>query len=188
MKNLLLVIVIISISGCNTHTMVKNEAQTIKAITVTPTLKWNKVPSMFSVGKVPTWTADGLSLNTISFFSDIKDGKPLIKSSKKEQYPVFKADMLPTELVEMIESTVSKAYQAKILSSGALRPILIGSDDGFEYTFEFVATDELPRKGYIAGVVKDEKLHLIFYQAARLHYYDSLVEDVQNIVSSAIIN
>lgn len=187
MKNLMLIIVVALLAACSVHSIVKDQPQTIKSITVTPTLIWNKVPSNLSVGGVPTWTADGISLNSLSFFSDIKDGKTLIRATKKEQYPIFKADMLATELVELIESTLAKAYAAKVLSSGNLKPLTIGNDDGFEYTFDFVAGDELPRRGYIVGAVKNEKLHIIFYQAARLHYYDSRVEDVRNIVKTAVI-
>jgi len=187
MKKIVLLIIVTILGACSTHSIVTDKPQTIKSITVTPTLIWNKVPSNLSIGGVPTWTADGISLNSLSFFSDIKDGKTLIKATKKEQFPIFKADMLPTELVELIESTLAKAYEAKVLSSGNLKPLKLGNDDGFEYTFDFVAGDELPRRGYIAGAVKNEKLHIIFYQAARLHYYDTRVGDVRDIIKTAAI-
>jgi hypothetical protein len=187
MKRYLLILILFIVSACSTHSIVKDTPQTIKGITVTPTLIWNKVPSTLAVGGVPTWTADGISLNSISFFSDIKDGKSLVKATKKQQFPTFRADMLPTELIELIESTLAKAYQAKILNQGELAPLMLGTDDAFEYTFDFVTGDELPRRGYVVGAVKNEKLHVIFYQAARLHYYDSRVADVKSIVNTAVI-
>jgi len=188
MKNIITItFLLILFTGCTQSTLVETGQQTIKSIVVTPTNEWNQVPKMFSIAGLPTWTIDGVSLNSLSFISDIKDGETLIKNSNNKEYPIYTSDMLPTELAELFESSIAIAFQGKVTEPGKLRPIKIGGHHGFEYNFEFVADDELLRKGYVAAAIKDEKLHLIFYQAAKLHYFDNNLESVKLLVSTATI-
>ena len=185
MKKICLFTVIVLLSACAQYSMVKSGPQTMGPMTVTPSHDWNQVPSTASLGSLPTWTADGITLDTVTFFADVEDGKPLIKPSRKDEtYPVFQANMLPTELVDVFESTLAKAYNAKITQSGQLKPVILDGKPGFEYTFEFVTPDELTRRGYIAGMVKDGHLHMIFYQAAKLYYFEHQLENVRMMVSS----
>ena len=187
MMKILWMFALCSVTGCAQYTAIDNSPQQIKGITVTPSNEWNKVPSAHSFGGAPTWTQDGVSLNTISFLSNIKDGEAIVRVTKNDEYPVFRADMLPTELVELIETTIVKVSQGRILSSGQLQPRTIDSNMGFEYTFEYVAQDDLPRKVYVVAVIKNEQMHAILYQAARLHYYDSGFDSVRRLISTASI-
>lgn len=186
-RAILLLLTVFMLSACAQYAVIKPEQQSIKSIVVTPTEEWNDVPRNFSVAGLPTWTIDGISLNSLSFVSDIKDGQPLIENGNEKEYPKFKSDMLPTELAELFESTIAIAFEAKITEPGAMRPIKIGGHQGFEYDFEFVASDELLRKGYVAAAVKDETLHMIFYQAPRLHYFDTNYQSVKHLVNNAAI-
>jgi hypothetical protein len=187
MRRLLLVLLLAALGGCASYAVVESGPQKVKAITVTPSQEWNKVPPMLAPGHLPTWTSDGVSLNTIAFISEIEDGKTLIDAPAKEEFPVFRSDMLPTEIVELIESTIAKLYQGTIAESGQLRPLTLGGVTGFEYRFGFVGQDKLPRQTYVAGAVKDGKLHVILYQAARMHYFDRHIESVAQMVTTAEI-
>lgn len=80
---------------------------------------------MFSVAGLPTWTIDGISLNSLSFIYDIEGGQPLINDNDKN-YPIFNLDMLPTELTDLFESTVAIAFDGNIVEKGVLRPVKIG--------------------------------------------------------------
>jgi len=186
-KLLLITALTILISGCDQYTIVKSEQQTVKSFIVNPTGEWNKVPKIFSLSGLPTWTVDGISLNSLSFISEVEVGDTLLPNTDEKKYQTFEADMLPTELVELIESSFALAYGAKVVYKGKLKPIKIGLTQGFQYDFEFVASDDLSRKGFIAAAVKNDQLHLIFYQAAKLHYYDTYFEDVVHIVNTASI-
>lgn len=189
MKRLFIITAIALLSSCAQYSVVESGQQTIGPMTVTPSHEWNKVPKNASLGGLPTWTADGITLDTITFFADIEDGKTLIEPKKKdEQYPIFQANMLPTELVDVFESTLAKAYQAKITQSGQLKPLMLDGTPGFQYTFEFVTPDELTRKGYIAGIIKNNNLHMVFYQAAKLYYFDHQYQNVENMVNGMTIN
>lgn len=188
MKRVIIVTTLTALSGCATYSTVQSGPQIVKAITVTPTLAWNKVPSAVAFAGAPTWTADGLTLNALTFLSDIADGQPLVDSADRKEYPAFRKDMLPTEVIEIIESTMAKATKARVTLQGQLRPMTFGGSPGFQYEFEFVAADELPRKAFVAGAVKNDKLHAILYQAPRMYYYQSRESEVKTMVSSATIN
>ena len=105
----MLCIMLLMLAGCDQYSTIKEAPTNIKNITVTPGQQWNKVPAIASFGGVETWTIDGTSLDSVAFFAGIQDGKPIIKSSKKEEYPVFKADMLPNgELSISVNSTLRR--------------------------------------------------------------------------------
>lgn len=188
MKKLFLFPAILVLASCAQYAVVESGPQTIGSMTVTPSQEWNKVPGIASVGKLPSWTADGVSLNTVAFISDVESGEPLVQATQDEEYPIFQSNMLPTEMVDLFESTLTKLYNAKLSGSGELKPLMIDGNPGFEYTFEFVTPDEITRKGYLAGTVKNEKLHMIFYQAARMYYFDQRYQNVKHMVSSMTIN
>jgi len=182
MKRLLLLLIMLIYSGCAPYTLVKPEPHEIRGITITPTnAKWNKV----TYTNPTTWTADGVMLNSIVFFAGVKDGEPLFKTAKQEQYPVYTTDMLPNEIMELVESTVAKHYGATISSSGNLKPVMIDNNPGFQFTIDFLTQDSIPRRAYIAGASKSGLLYLIFYQATSLYYFDKYLADIMAMVGTA---
>lgn len=169
------------------HTVVTSGQQTVKSFIINPTNQWNLIPKQFSFAGLPAWTVDGGSLNSLIFISEISHGDTLLPSTNDKKLDTYDKDMLPNEIIEFIESTLLIYTDAKITNRGTLRPIKIGVDQGFEFEFEFVKNDEVPRKAYIAAASKNEMLHLILFQATKIHYYGHLIDDVKNIISSAVI-
>ena len=188
MKKLLIIISALLLSGCNQYALVKPEPVKVKGITVSPANPWNSAPSIDSIGGRPTWTTDGVILNSVTFFPAIKDGKPLFKSSQKEQFPIFTTDMLPNELVEIVESSIAKKLGATISSRGGLKPMMIDGNQGFQFNFDFITGDDVPRRAFIAGAVKGEALYLMFYQATSLYYYDKYLQDVMSMAAGMRLN
>ncbi|TAJ96025.1 MAG: hypothetical protein EPO31_01005 [Gammaproteobacteria bacterium] len=180
----MLCIILLMLGGCDQYSTIKEAPTNIKNITVTPGQQWNKVPAIASFGGVETWTIDGTSLDSVAFFAGIQDGKPIVKSTKKEEYPVFKADMLPNDLVELVESSLAKYYEARVTKSGTLQPVAMGTEQGFQYEFEFITPDDLTRRGFIAGIVKNGLLNLIFFQGARLYYYEHHLDNIRGMLAT----
>ncbi len=181
------VITIVLITACNQHTVVESGQQTIDSFLVQTSNQWNLIPRQFSTAGLPTWTVDGGSLNSLTFISEIKDGETLFPNTDKKKFDTFNKDMLPTELVELVESTLLLSYNAKVTNKGQLKPIKIGGSQGFDFEFEFVGDDEITRKAYVAAAIKNEQLHLILFQATKIHYYDELIDSVKYIVNTATI-
>ncbi len=188
MKKIPFVFMLIALSGCNQYTLVKTELVEIEGIAVTPQTVWNSAPSQLRLGGRPTWTADGTLLNSVTFISAIKDGQTLFKAKEKEQFPTFASDMLPNEIVELVESSIVKLMSATVSGHGSLKPLLVDGHPGFETDISIVTRDDVPRKIYVAGTVKDEALYLILFQATEVYYYDKYIGDVTNMAEGMALN
>ncbi|MBI1731680.1 MAG: hypothetical protein HYR49_02790 [Gammaproteobacteria bacterium] len=174
-------------AGCSQYNVVGTGPQTIGSLVLVPAQQWNRAPTMNSPGNLPTWTADGITLNSISFFADVEDGEPLVRTAKEGDFPVFRADMLPDEIVDVLERTVAKMFQATISPSGRLKPTSFAGETGFEYSFEMVTSDGLTRKALAVGAVRGGNLQLVLYQGTRMVYFDKELTNVQALLSTATI-
>ncbi len=181
------VLLLMFAGGCTQYNVVDAGPQSVGSLSLVPSHSWNKAPSMAAPGEVPTWTADGISLNSVSFFSDVEDGKPMVRSGKAGDFPVFRANMLPNEIVDVLEKTVAKVFSATIAGQGTLKPAVFAGAKGFEYQFEFVTPDNLNRKAFATGVVHDGRLQLVFYQGTRMVYFDKELPNVQAMLATATI-
>lgn len=188
MNRLILLTGLLILGACTQYSLVKPTTIEVKGITVSPTIPWNSASSAAGVGGKPTWTADGTKLNSVVFFPAVKDGKSLFKSTKKEEYPAFSADMLPNEIAELVESSISKIFKATISKKGTLKPLVIDGNPGFQYNFEFVTQDDIPRRAFVAGATKNSELYLMFYQATRMYYYEKYIDEIKNMASTMRLN
>ena len=187
MKRLLILVGVLLLSACNQYTLVQPGLVEVRQITVSPTNPWNAAPSVDSIGGYPTWTTDGVILNSLTFFPAIKNGKPLFRSSRDDPYPVFTTDLLPNEIVEIVEASIAKNLGATISGSSGLKPLMIDGNPGFQSSFDFI-TGDVPRRAFVAGAVKGESLYLMLYQATDLYYYDKYLEDVTSMAAGMGLN
>ncbi len=187
MNRLLILAGVLLLSACNQYTLVQPGFVEVRQIAVSPTNPWNAAPSVDSIGGYPTWTTDGIMLNSITFFPAIKNGQPLFKSRRDDPYPVFTTDLLPNEIVEIVESSIAKELDATISGRGGLKPLLIDGNPGFQSSFEFIAGD-VPRRAFLAGAVKEDALYLMLYQATDLYYYEKYLEDVTSMAAGMRLN
>ena len=187
MNRPLIIVAVLLLGACNQYTLVKPGLVEVQQIAVSPTNPWNAAPSVDSIGGYPTWTTDGVILNSLTFFPAIKNGKPLFKSSRDDPYPVFTSDLLPNEIVEIVESSIAKELGATISKRSGLKPLMIDGNPGFQSSFEFIAS-KVPRRAFLAGTVKEEALYLMFYQATDLYYYEKYLEDVTSMAEGMKLN
>lgn len=183
----IIILLTLFLTSCAQYAVVKTGQQTVKSFIVNPTSQWNLMPRQFSIAGLPTWTVDGHILNTLTFVSEVSHGDTLFPDTDEKKFDTYDKKMLPNEIIELVQSTLVLHSDAKILDKGVLKPIKIGSDQGFEFEFDFVGQDEIPRKAYIAAAKKNEQLHLIIFQATKIHYFDHLIDDVKNIINTAVI-
>lgn len=182
----LLFAAMLALAACTQYQQVKQGTNAVGSLSVTTRAPiWNTVPAAHAPGRLPTWTVDGVTLNSLSFISDIQDGKPLITEQAKTPYPVFRADMLPNEVAELIQTSCARLFGATVTRTGELKPLTIAGQPGFELDFEFVADDEVIRRAYVGGTVKDGKLQAVVYQAARMHYFDKDLAAARDLIVSA---
>ena len=159
------------------------------SMAVTPPREWNKISSSLFVDihAVEDWTQNGPYLDGISFVTGLKDGKALVyqRSRDDRQVPKFRSNMTPLEITAMIESLFRVRGGAVDFKTVALSPRPFMGYNGFQYDYEHLDGDEVRRKGRAVGAVIDGRLYLILFDAARSHYYATLLPDFEAIVNSA---
>jgi hypothetical protein len=179
------------LSGCATYTLVEPQRQTVGGvISVEPGLKWNKLAMSSFKGKVEAWTLDGPRLNTLIFFTGVPDGEPLFVSasvdqSKSEKPPVFRSNMNPLEVQELLEATVRRYFQTALAEERGLRPEAVAEGRGFRFETRMVGRDEVERSGVFAGTIRNGKLYGAWFQGAKLHYFSRYLPEFDRIVASA---
>ena len=139
------------------------------------------------VRDVEDWTLNGPYLDGISFVSGLKSGAYLVRQSKRadQQVPKFRDDMTPPEIAAMLESLYRVKGGAVELRTLALQPRPFLGTGGFQLDYEHLDSDELWRKGRAVGAVINGRLYLILMDAARSHYYATVLPDFEAIAASA---
>ena len=159
------------------------------SLIVTPPRPYNRHRSILwaDVRDVEDWTQNGPYLDGISFVSGLKSGRYLIRQSKTadQQVPKFRSDMTPPEIVAMLESLYRVKGGTVEFRTLSLQPRPFLGTNGFQLDYEHLDSDELWRKGRAIGSVINGQLYLVLFDAARSHYYGSLLPDFESIVASA---
>jgi hypothetical protein len=136
----------------------------------------------------PYWTRDGQVLDEIIVYPDIRDGETLEKKAPKQAaYPVFRASMLPNEVVELVESTLTKNFGegAVLVTSSGLRPQNFGAQKGFAFDLALSASNGPDYRGLAGGFVADGKLQLAVYLAAVPYYFELHKDSAARVIASA---
>ncbi len=181
------------LTGCATSTFTLIESQRITVgdvISVEPGMNWNKVTISKYTGNIEVWTLDGPTLNTLMFFTGVPDGDPLcvrrgVNQRAVEKPPVFKSDMNPFEIQELLEATMARNFQTTIADSRGLRPQLIDDGRGFRFDTSLVGRDEVERHGVFVGTIRDDKLYGAWFQGAKHHYFYRYLDEYDRIIESA---
>lgn len=159
------------------------------SLTVTPPRPYNRHRAFLwsDVRDVEDWTLNGPYLDGISFVSGLKSGAYLVRQSKRsdQQVPKFRDDMTPPEIAAMLESLYRVKGGTVEFRTLSLQPRQLLGYNGFQFDFEHLDGDELWRKGRAVGAVINGHLYLILMDAARSHYYGTILPDFESIVASA---
>ncbi len=154
-------------------------------MTVTPSDNWNRWSSRPSKGEI--WTRDGIALNELSFFAQIADGEPLYRErdGKNLPLPKFRSDMLPTDLVELFETSNRILMQTSLFEIVTVEPATLGGNDAVRFSYDYVVQgDELSRKGEAVAANIGGKLYLVNFVAPSMHYFDRDIAKFRALVAS----
>jgi hypothetical protein len=156
---------------------------------VTPSVDWNQWSARPS-DKGEIWTLDGTALNELTFFARITNGNPIYweKDGFNQPLPVFRKDMLPTDLVELFEVSNRTLLQSSLFKIENVEPAKLGGYDAvrFRYSYEN-QSDGLTRLGEGVASNVDGKFYMINFVAPKLHYFDRDVAKFRQIVDSIVI-
>jgi hypothetical protein len=151
---------------------------------------WNLAPSSVTPSARSTsrtWTQDGLLLDRLMLIPGVRDGEPIMESRDPgAALPVFRSDMLPNELEELVESTIVKLYGEgnAVVNTSNLRPHGFGGHAGVKFDFEAAVTDSPDYRGIVGAFIYEERLYMILFVAAEPHYFDKHRDKVEAIIDS----
>lgn len=159
------------------------------AMTITPPRAWNAL-SIKPGKNAEIWTLDGELLNSVTFFGNIGAGSPLYKerNKKREPLPKMRKDTLLVDLPELLEGTVRAYNGIAIFAVTESSSAKFLGRDAIRFSYQYTDNDQLPRLGEAIGTIVDGKLYLASFEAPRLHYFGTALEDYRALVSSAKLN
>lgn len=185
----LLVATVLSLSACVQYSLVPaNTAVQAQGFTVTPGSDWNKSP--FPPGpKVQTWTTDGEQLNQLMLIGKVSEGESLFKSpSKSIPMPSFKSDMLPFDIEALVRTSLKNLAGGELtINTQGLKPAKFGEQNGFRFEVSYFTQQGLLKHGDVLAAIKDEQLYLMIFTAAKTHYYQAQLPEVEQLFQSAIL-
>jgi hypothetical protein len=186
MRVLTILFAAIWLSSCSVYQLVKpGNVKIGDAFSVHTDVAWSKVES----GKTESWTIDGLGLQALQFTKGLEHGETLYNQqhvNAKSSLPKFTKDMSPLEMKDFIVAS-SVAIGALKIREENFEPIKIGTQRAYRADFRYTMEDGLERLGFAIGFVKDEKLYLIMYTGAALHYYPLRKDDVDRLLETVKI-
>jgi hypothetical protein len=150
---------------------------------------WNQ-DSARPFKKGETWSFDGPLLNTIDFYAAIDSGEALAKerNKKREPLPKFAADMLPTDVAQLYEQTARIMLGTSEFTVDAIEPVTFLNRQGFKFTYHYTRPEEeLTRNGEAQAVIVKNKLYMIAYTAAALHYFNAGLPSAHAVMASATL-
>lgn len=182
----------LALSGCVTgYTLVTPGVAAVGPLTVNASAGYNLAPAMFVGGQrkgTQTWTKDGLLLDRLTIIPEVPDGETLLISRAKDAaLPVFRKDMLPNEIEELVESTLTKLFGEgeAVVSTSNLRPHRFGEHRGILFDISATVTESPEYKGIVGAFIVDEKLNVMWYVGADPYYYDKHLAAAEAIIKSA---
>ncbi|MDJ0275367.1 hypothetical protein QLH51_00915 [Sphingomonas sp. 2R-10] len=155
-------------------------------LSVTPPRDWNLL-SIRPGKKAETWTLDGERLNEITWYAGIKPDEPLIRETSRKHKPLprLKRATLIAEIPELLEATyrTERSVADFQLTSATPDPFL--GQPGIRFTYAYVDTDHLPRRGEARAALIGGRLYLATFDAPRQHFFDRSLADFRALTDAA---
>ncbi|MGI9202462.1 MAG: hypothetical protein ACR2Q3_00540 [Woeseiaceae bacterium] len=185
--------VLIVLSGCAStrYSLVAAGPVAVQTLIVDADSGWNRAPSHHTQSareNTVTWTKDGMLLDRMVIIPGVPDGEAILRSqSDSAALPVFRADMLPNEIEELVESSVLKRFgegQAT-LSTDKLRPHRFGANMGMMFDLSATVTDSPAYRGIAGAFIADDKLYMMYFLGAVPYYFDKHKNKAEDVIKSA---
>ena len=190
----LAVLTMAGLAGCvMSYSLVAPGLVTVQDLKLQADGNWNRAPANYvplSRRDAETWTRDGLLLDRLVIVPGVPDGEPVLYSREPTAaLPVFRADMLPNEIEELVESSLVKVFGEgqSVVNTANLRPQRFGEHHGVMFDFEATVTDSPEYRGTAGAFVANDKLYLVYFIGAVPHYYDKHLASATAVIQSALL-
>jgi len=95
----------------------------------------------------------------------------------------FRKTMTPSELAELLADAQTSAGAQHVTVTN-LGPHQFGSAPGFRCELAFTNKGGLAKQGLAAGAIINDRLYVVLYTGAKLHYYEAYRADVEKMIQS----
>jgi len=165
-----------STTGCATWTHLESKVYTDKKQGFSARLPkdWMR----FNQGKEFIITRDGVVLNRISV-REFDFNVRLLDTSK-----MFIESMTPQEIADISIELDRANKNIRHLSILSNQPATISGEPGYRIAYTYKTSSELSIKGIEYGFIHKDKVKVITFTAAQIHYYDSTVGDFEQFIKS----
>jgi hypothetical protein len=185
---------LLMLGGCAApYTLVNPGPVAVEGVTVQAGSGWNNAPAhqrAYARKNSVAWTKDGLLLDRLVIIPGVPDGEPLLVAARQSQaMPAFRADMLPNELEELVESTIVKFFgegQA-VVNTSNLRPHRFGENRGVMFDLSATVTDSPEYRGVVGAFVVNDSLNVLYYLGAVPYYYEKHLAEATAVIASATL-
>lgn len=190
-----LVATLLSLGGCvaMNYSLVAPGAVSVEGLELAPATAWNEAPPMLSPASRKAsrvWTHDGLLLDRLLIIPAVPDGEPVFRSrDESAALPVFRASMLPNELEELTESSITKLFGEgeAVVETANLRPHRFGDHAGVLFNLDIRVSDSPDYRGVAGAFVAGDRLYLMIFIGAEPHYYDRYAPEAESLIKGARI-
>lgn len=164
------------------------------AVTVSERLRldvqrpWNQFPQGAPFGhgdRVPTWTREGFSVDSLQFYVGVKEGAEIGGPAPKGSAPlILKKGMGPREIVALYEALWTRDGSSFELER--IQPTKVLGGQGFRFDYSLNRKrDDVRMRGMGFALLQNGELHLIHYRAPRLVFFERNQAEVLALASSA---
>jgi hypothetical protein len=177
---------LLALSACASYSHVAKGPITVsERMAVTVDRPWNQFERA-TPDKLPTWTQEGLSIDTLRFFVGIKDGQRLVADTgnKADRPLTFHSTMQPEEIASLFGAYYSRGGSSFDLEG--MKPASFMGVPGMRFEFSSVRkSDDVRLKGVVWAAVKDKELFAISFTAPRLTFFPRELPQAEALVASA---
>lgn len=147
---------------------------------------WNQFEQALADG-VPTWTKEGVTVDTLKFYVGLKDGALLAPTptQPKGVAPLaFKAGMQAADIVVLFERLYSRGGSTFTLDG--VRQVSFVGANGYRFEFSSIRKgDDVRLRGVGWFAVRNGELWAITYTAPRLAFFPAGIGQAEAIAMSA---
>lgn len=190
----ILALAVLVLTGCATaFTLVEPGTVAVGDMQVMADGRWNKATAMmtpYAHRDAQVWTNDGLLLDRLMIIPAVSDGEKLFEATEDDiALPAFRANMLPNEVAELVESSIVKVLGEGdvVVSTSGLRPQTFGDQRGALFDIYAELGDGPDYRGMAGGFVANDKLYLVIFLGAHPYYADKHRDAAEAIIKSARI-
>ena len=181
----LTIFILLILSGCvRTYKLVPATEFEFQSFSINLPSEWNLSPYNFGSQSL-TLTKDGELLNHLILISNIKTNQRLFQNINKKGMPSFSTNSTLSDLQTFITASIGLLYEKEFsIETSQQQEIMINGHPATKFLINYQSETGLERSGIVVGIIKNDKLSILWYDAASLHYFDQYAPEVNNIIQS----